>query len=413
VQVGATKNMSKLWRIGLVMEGSSDWVGGVEYIKNIVFAIQSLPIEVKSLVEICLICDKSLPIELYDSIVPYLTEIFYTDHKNAGLRKKIYRRIYRVLLNIKENNPQVSMFLEDNTSHKIDFLYPYFTNSKKIGEPTCIAWIGDFQHKYLPQLFTSKDIRAREKGFADIAKYAPIIVVSSESAKKDFHQFFPDSKAKIEVLSFTTFPLPEWFAPMEEGIQRKYSIPKKFFLVSNQFWQHKNHEVVFKAVSLLKKRGICINVVCTGKAHDSRNPGFSEKINAMIVSFDISNQILILGLIPKIHQVQLIRECIAMIQPSLFEGWSTVVEDARCFGKRIALSNIPVHVEQNPPDALFFDTGDPEQLADILKTLWEKFDVGFNEREESIAYQNNCKNIQGVGYKFLEILGIQSSEQES
>lgn len=54
------------------------------------------------------------------------------------------------------------------------------------------------------------------------------------------------------------------------------------------------------------------------------------------------------------------------MQPSLFEGWSSFVEEARALGLPALLSDIPVHREQNPPGAKYFDPHDPEQLAGLL-----------------------------------------------
>jgi glycosyltransferase involved in cell wall biosynthesis len=394
--------MSKPWRIGLVMEGDSNWMGGVEYIKNIVFAVQSLPNEVKKTVEICLICDESLPLELYESILPYLKDVFYTK-QDSSLTQRILWRLSRLIFNLKESSPRISKFLSDNPGHDINFLYPCFTTSKKMRNSISAAWISDFQHKYLPKLFVASDIQSRDKEFDSISKYAKTVVVSSQSAKNDYHQFFPDSKADVEVLSFATFPIPEWFSCSPEETIKTYSIPERFFLVSNQFWQHKNHETVFKAVSILKEQGVLVNLVCTGKLYDSRDLSYGERISTMIESLNISKQVFLLGLIPKEHQIQLIRSSLSIVQPSLFEGWSTIVEDARCFGKRIALSNISVHLEQNPPKAFFFEKNSAEQLATILKTWWKDIEIGFDEKEENIARQSNHEKIKSVGYEFLRI----------
>ena len=56
----------------------------------------------------------------------------------------------------------------------------------------------------------------------------------------------------------------------------------------------------------------------------------------------------------------------AVINPSLFEGWSTTVEEAKALDLNIILSDIPVHREQNPDRSIFFNARDPEQLAVIL-----------------------------------------------
>jgi glycosyltransferase involved in cell wall biosynthesis len=401
VQSGVVGDMSKPMRIGLVMQGGTNWIGGIEYIKNIVFALSTLPPVVKAKFEIYLICDPDLDADLYRSILAHVQGVFYLESNHV--LTKIKSTIQRILS--QENYPRVARFLRQNKATDIDFLYPYF--SLKSNPCSSAAWIPDFQHKYLPANFTAIDIIERDQLFQRFAKHAPQIVVSSESAKSDLFKFFPDSLNKqVQVLSFAAFPLASWYIDNPEEITEKYDLPAKYFLVSNQFWQHKNHDVVFRAMKILRDRDIQINIVFTGKLDDFRDPQYIQNIYKIIDEFQLAPQVHLLGLIPKIDQVQLIRTCLAMIQPSLFEGWSTVVEDARCFGKRIALSDLPVHLEQNPPAALFFARSDPAQLAEILEQWWHQLEPGVNLPGEAIARANNYLRIQSFADQFLTIAGI-------
>jgi glycosyltransferase involved in cell wall biosynthesis len=84
----------------------------------------------------------------------------------------------------------------------------------------------------------------------------------------------------------------------------------------------------------------------------------------------VASQVRILGLIPREDQIQLVRASMGIVHPSLFEGWSTVVEDSRLFGKPIILSNIPVHREQNPELGRYFEPHSSEDLADAINRLW-------------------------------------------
>ena len=395
--------MSKPFRIGLVMQGGTNWIGGIEYIKNIVFALSMLPPEVKAKFEIYLICDPDLDTDLYRSILEHIRAIFYL--KSNNVLTKIRSTIQRIVA--QENHPRVVKFLKQNALTEIDFLYPYF--SVRYNPYPSAAWIPDFQHKYLPANFTSIDIIERNQLFQRFAKHAPQLVVSSESAKLDLFKFFPESlNRKVQVLSFAAFPLASWYINQPEEIIKKYNLPSKYFLVSNQFWQHKNHDVVFRAMKVLRDRDIQIDIVFTGKLDDFRDPHYIKHIYKTIDEFQLTERVHLLGLIPKIDQVQLIRTCLAMIQPSLFEGWSTVVEDARCFGKRIALSDLPVHLEQNPPDALFFARSEPAQLAEILEQWWHQLESGVNLSGEAIARENNYLRIQSFAHQFLAIAGIDS-----
>jgi glycosyltransferase involved in cell wall biosynthesis len=404
VQGGVIGNMSKPMRIGLVMQGGSGWMGGVEYIKNIVFALSTLPQEVKDKFEICLICDESMDSALYESVLPHVKDLFYTKREVA--LKRVLQKAQKVVFQQCPFSLEVATFLDRNPNHGIDFIYPYTPYKTVTQELIAVSWMADFQHKYLPHLFTFSDVFLRDISFKYISQKSQKVVVSSKSAKADFHKFFPTSPADVDVLSFTTFPLPEWYATNREEILNIYSLPKRFFLVSNQFWQHKNHELIFKAMAILKGMQIDVNIVCTGKLGDDKIKGYAQDVREMVSRLGLDKQVYILGLIPKNHQVQVMRSALAMIQPSLFEGWSTAVEDARCFGKKIALSNISVHLEQNPPGAVFFDKNNPTELANILSNWWESVEIGIDLEREVIAREIALKRIEQIAYHFLDIADL-------
>ncbi len=79
------------------------------------------------------------------------------------------------------------------------------------------------------------------------------------------------------------------------------------------------------------------------------------------------------------------RRAAAIIQPSYFEGWSMLVEDCRALGKQIILSDIPIHREQSPPDATFFNPNDIQQLSTILADRWPQLRPGPDRLKENSA----------------------------
>jgi glycosyltransferase involved in cell wall biosynthesis len=87
----------------------------------------------------------------------------------------------------------------------------------------------------------------------------------------------------------------------------------------------------------------------------------------------------VLGVVPHERVAALLRESVTL-NPSLFEGWSTTVEEAKSSGKRVLLSDIPRHREQEARSGQFFDPRDPEALAAALRGLWECSDPGGDRR---------------------------------
>jgi glycosyltransferase involved in cell wall biosynthesis len=98
------------------------------------------------------------------------------------------------------------------------------------------------------------------------------------------------------------------------------------------------------------------------------------------------------------------RRSLAVIQPSLFEGWSTVVEDARSLGKPILLSDFPVHLEQNPPFGHFFERGNSEQLASLIEKAFDMLKPGPDHDQESHAQEENEERLVEYGRRFLAIV---------
>jgi glycosyltransferase involved in cell wall biosynthesis len=107
-----------------------------------------------------------------------------------------------------------------------------------------------------------------------------------------------------------------------------------------------------------------------------------------------------LGFLSRADQVQLMRAADCIVQPSLFEGWSTVVEDARTLGQRVVLSDLAVHREQDPPAALFFETLSASALAEAVRRV---LDGALDRVDEATARARMRAAAGEVGRAFLEV----------
>ncbi len=372
-----------------------NWAGGREYFKNLIHALGSLSSQTQTF-ELCVFSDDELP----PDIQQFISKV-YTDENlhPVTFSDRIKWRLNEILS--VDRKPFIDSFLK---KEKIDFVYPFFSSDKRPKPYRSAAWIPDFQHKHLPDFFTASELESRDEGFYKLVRNADKVILSSEMAQGDCHQFFPDSKEKTCVMQFRTVPQEEWYELNPSDTQLKYNLPDKFLLVSNHFWQHKNHLLIFSALELLKQQSIFPTIVCTGHMYDYRCPEYLDKVLHTIHELGISQQVIFLGHIPKIDQIQLIRRSIAVIQPSLFEGWSTIIENVRCFGKPMILSNFPVHIEQNVPDSLIFERGSVTQLADCISNYWRSLLPGPDLKKEKLALSHQEELINKFGSELLEII---------
>jgi glycosyltransferase involved in cell wall biosynthesis len=254
-----------------------------------------------------------------------------------------------------------------------------------------ISWIPDFQYLHLPELFPNLDAEAETSKLRQLAKSSDALVLSSYSALNDFRSIAPVEASDAIVLQFVSQPsgiLETWSG--FENLPKKYNFSGRFFFLPNQFWQHKNHSVVFSAINLLKKQGLDVQLLCTGNIRDyrTRDNKYVDGLINFVKDNELEGHIKILGMIEYDEVLQLMRNSVAVINPSRFEGWSSTVEEARSMGKRLILSDIPVHREQNPRTAVFFPPEDVSSLAQAMMTLWSSPNEVVSREDQKLAAED-------------------------
>lgn len=236
--------------------------------------------------------------------------------------------------------------------------------------PKALYWMPDFQHCHLPHFFSQAELQARDANISRAIERSGHILLSSHSAERDFRTFYPQySSAKTYVLQFAPLIYPKIKSSQILDMS-SISFNAKFFFLPNQFWEHKNHRVVIEALSLLPNT---FKVVCTGNMTDYRNTSHIGTLMQLVKDLGLEQRFIILGLVSREHMLELMKNALAVINPSLFEGWSTTVEESKYMGKRLLLSDLDVHREQNPKDAIYFDPKSPSDLAKKMQTVQRDF----------------------------------------
>lgn len=352
-------------RVGLLLRSNRKWLGGVHYVLYWLQALRALPEEERP--------------EIY---------LLYT----AGFGEEQAR----------ERAPWVHGIAPRRQAEDLalDFVYP----AKEVFEaPIGVPWGGwivDWQQHHLPEMFTGEEQRQRELRYRHLAGSAPVVALSSRTALEDTARLLGNQPAPLHVLPFRAVLDPEELrraAPEAEP-----ALPPRYLLVCNQWFRHKNHAVVLQALALLRARGIRVPCVFTGETADHRWPRHFPEMLELRKREGLESSTFILGSIPRDRQIRLLRGALAVVQPSLFEGWSTIVEEARALGKTLLLSDIPVHLEQAPPGSEFFPPANFELLAELLRKTWEGGPAsGFDSAREASALHDQRRLIVAGARQFL------------
>ncbi len=334
--------------------GNRGWIGGLYYLKNIIFScLQSE--KIKNSFDMVVLID------------PKHADIFDCFADTDGVELRIFAGESKWKL----------MLYEMRLIWMQGVKYCYALELNKIGrffKRKGIFWIPDFQHRTLPEFFSQEELARKQEKDTEMVMSKNPMVLSSLDAKNDLERFYPGYRCKIEVVHFVSYIEPEIRAitpELEEKVREKFGLKKKYIYLPNQFWQHKNHIVAVRAIEELKKRGALADhdFVFTGNLEDYRNPAYINRLKEIMEAPQVADAIRLLGFVDRTEQLCIMKNAQFIVQPSLCEGWGTVLEDAKVLDKTVLLSDIPVHREQMNEKCRLFDPNKPGELADLMEQL--------------------------------------------
>jgi glycosyltransferase involved in cell wall biosynthesis len=341
----------------------ASYLGSVNYYRNLLNAIYALP---DRGIEPVLLLGRSAGDTIVVDLPP--VEVVRSTWLDQPGSRWLVRKLWQQVLG---SDPLLERFL---ISHDIDVLSHSDFLGRRAHIPA-ICWIGDFQHRQQPQYFKWWERRYRDRDFRLQCRNATRIIVSSMDAQRALASFEPAFVHKSRVLHFVAQLDTRGERTGLETLQERYRFAGPYFHLPNQFWAHKNHRLVLEALAILKKHGEDVLVIATGATDDYRQPRYFGELMSEAGTLGVLDSFRTLGVVPWGDLVGLMANSIAMINPSRAEGWSTSVEEAKSLGKRIILSDLPVHREQAPPDGVFIDPDDPIGLADAMRSALTGFDA--------------------------------------
>jgi glycosyltransferase involved in cell wall biosynthesis len=376
--------------IGLEMFSAKEWIGGAIYLLNLVYTLAGLPPAEQPQLRL-LYVDLAEP-----DLVDDLRKFAFVDPHLADRRVKPNFRLARRAWGVAKRR---TGWLFPAPPSDLQVVYPGF--GPAIPGTVHIHWIPDFQHLVLPEFFSAEECKRRTAAFTEIAAKRTMLFLSSMAALHDFHRFFPDARVAPQVWSFCSV-----FSERERGGRdpiTTYQLPEKFAYVANQFWRHKDHTTLLVALARLRQRGLEIPLVCTGLERDIRAPGYFDELMLLATELGVRHQVRTLGMVSRADQIEIFRHAAVVVQPSLFEGWSTVVEDAKALAAPLLLSDLPVHREQTAgmQRAWTFKPRDPDALASRLAEIWPALPRRPDLAEEAVVAVAHQKRVVETGRCFV------------
>lgn len=257
---------------------------------------------------------------------------------------------------VEENNIELLYFPGPNP-YSIIFDIPY------------IFTVWDLQHRLhpeFPEVSSNGEWNRREQLFQEAIGKAYAIIVDEETGKEDVIRFYNVREEKIFVLPYVPLKLNRTEKVPFELIQDKYKIPSDYIFYPAQFWPHKNHVAILKALKILKEEyDTYISAVFTGS--DKGNLAYIKKLTN---DLGLTGQIFFPGFVPDEEIPALYKGALALVMPTYFGPTNIPVYEAFAYKCPVITSDIRGIREQVGDAGILVEPSNFKALSEAILTVY-------------------------------------------
>ncbi len=251
--------------------------------------------------------------------------------------------------------------------------------------------------KRIKQLCTIHDLMHRyEAGFAERGaacalyedmlfacemEYASAVLVDSNLGKTQVIESYLSKKKHrplIQVLPYTVS------RHIKESEEEYIAVPDKYVFYPAQFWQHKNHLNLLRAVNLLKETLPDIHLVLVGSEKNALG-----RVERYIRENSLEDFVTIYGFVTNRQITYLYRHATLMVMPSYYGPTNIPPLEAMALGCPVAVSGNYAMGEQVGDAGLLFNPDSPGEIAECIRQVWT--DGGLRETMRQKGYQRTAR----------------------
>lgn len=235
-----------------------------------------------------------------------------------------------------------------------------------------IFTVWDLCHRDFMEFSEVREDRAferKEDVYQHVLTKAIAVITDSELGKENVIRRYGVDPERVEILPFS----PAQETRLDDNayqanfvdIKHKYQINGDYIYYPAQFWAHKNHVYILKAIALLKeKHHIELHAVFSGS-----DKGNLNHVLAVAESLGIKHLVKYVGFVSNEEIPYLYKQSLALVMPTYFGPTNLPPLEAFQLGVPVVYSDLPGLREQVGDAALLVDLSNPQSLVDQLLAL--------------------------------------------
>ena len=312
------------------------------------------------------------------------------------LNENIFQKVYRYTLSnffflkifskIKLGLSSIENKLRNDKIDIIYFLGPNLVSHgiKNIPYIFTLWDLGHLDFLEFPEFSYDTQFETREFTNLIGLKKSYRVIVDSEWGKKNVIKKYNLDEKRIEVLKFLP-NIKVIKSPSEVSIKDKYKIKNDYIFYPANFWAHKNHMYILKAIKILREEeNINIDVVFSGSAE-----GNLRYILDKAKEFKIDDLIHYIGYVPNEEVPSLYKQSLSLVMPTYLGPTNIPPLEAFAYKTPVCYSDMPSFREQVGDSVFFLDLSDPYSLVKNLIIIQNDIQVVNEKKEKGLQILEN------------------------
>jgi glycosyltransferase involved in cell wall biosynthesis len=241
--------------------------------------------------------------------------------------------------------------------------------------------IWDLQHRvqpWFPEVSRRGRWDYREHWYSRAVQRSSLVITPNSAGRREVETFYGVLPDRVLELAHSTpnFALAASGQAAGSAVAPKFGLRQPFLFYPAQFWPHKNHVVLLRALALLKQAGLEPQLALVGP--DRGNLAY---VRECAREFNVESQVKFLGFVDRTELIALYREAVAMVYPSYFGPENLPPLEAFAFGCPVIAARVSGAEQQigdaarlvDPADAAAYAGAigevmkDPELRADMIR----------------------------------------------
>ena len=383
--------------------------GGFSYFDRLVKAIDAYSFD-KDL-DVCYVTTSESPLLFKREVVRL------TAHPRGTLTERIKKHLplvgwhFQQQLTKRLAEERFSIYRQQLVDNGVRILY-YPSSGRDIPNFPFIAtnWdIGHLSTYAFPEVSMDGQFKSRNHYYTSVLPQALMVFCESEAGKQELIRFTNIKEDKLRVVPIFAGGCIDEVVDVrrQTEILEHFQLKKnRFFFYPAQFWAHKNHFGVLRALKDFVITHPDFKLVLTGSDH-----GNLAYVKKLINEYSLNENVAYLGFVDMDTVYTLYRNAAALVMASYFGPTNMPPLEAISLGCPVICTDLAGHHEELGDAALYFDAKDAAAICTCMKTVVAD-NVDFRKKVEGQSKKTDFRleiALSRINKYFIEASNIRAT----